>query len=364
MFSKLFKLLLLAFVLGCAGIIWYAWYESTPVLQPYTPSSVSSENKPGLNFEYFEFTGADGIPVKACIASRGDASNLTPKQARIRDLLKLRGKITSLDRQEPVILICTSWDNGIENSISYAEAMTSAGYTCVLWDPRGKDNAREYCTYGYREADDVPLLIDTLEKKFGKDTAFAAIGKDFGASVLMLAAPKDKRIRSLVSIDNFCILRAALLSGLQEEMSKHAAYAKLWLIDIGMELRAGFRSFDVVPVDAARQLSIPVMLVCANEYYFSSLNDTATIFDALQTPWDKRSIYVPLEKEEPYGTKKRTYTIVHELKDGKTKRQEFPLDVYDGDDELMANIAEWLPAHTLPPLPEVILHKENTIDNN
>lgn len=351
------------FILCCIAMAWYAWYESTPLLQPLTKTTEHESRPTGINIDYFEFTGFDGNTVKACIVKGKDKSEFSPRQSRVYDLLKLRGKLQNLESKPGVVLLATSWDNGIETSMPYAESLTSAGFTCVLWDPRGVDNVREYCTYGLHEAGDVPLLIDAIEEKTGNAQPISAFGRGFGASMLMLATPKDERIRSLVSADNFCILRTALLDALQDEMSKPLSYAALWLIDMGVQARAGYRSFDVVPVDAARQISVPVMLVCADEYFFASLNDSVKIYDALSIAPDKRFLYVPREESEPYGTTQREHVVVHELKNGELKEQHFMLNVYDGDDELMANIAEWLPEYTMPPLPKVLMNEVRTNHN-
>lgn len=39
----------------------------------------------------------------------------------------------------------------------------------------------------------------------------------------------------------------------------------------GVDWRADFSTFDVAPVDDALKLDYPVMVVCTNQYFFSTL---------------------------------------------------------------------------------------------
>lgn len=341
----------------CIGLVWYGWYESTPVLKPYSLTKEEVSGMNGMKLDYFEFQGADGLPVKACVVTRKKDGDLSPRQSRIRDLIKLRDSAANPDGDAGIILIATTWDNGIEHSLPYAEAFSAAGYACVLWGPQGVDAAREYCTYGLRESEDVPLLIDALQQRYGRIDSVAAFGKGFGAAMMMFAAPRDERIRSLVSIDNFCILRTAILNALKEERGKLLAYPEFWLIDTAIDWRGGYSSFDVVPVDAARNISVPVLLVCEDKYFFASMDDTITIYESLKLPEDKKAIYAPLEEGEAFGTTRREHVMVHELKNGGTREDRFDLNIYDGEDDLLVRMIEWLPLHTLAPLPKVLIRE-------
>ncbi len=353
-FSKSIKLACLLLILACMAAVWYGWYESTPILRPHTINKTEVTNKSGLSMDAFEFTGTDGLPVNACIVTGNTKGELSPRQSRVRDLVRQRGRLQNADSHEGVVLVATSWDNGIENSLAYAEVLAGMGYTCVVWDPWGKDACREFCSYGYREAGDIPLLIDAVENKLGKKGDIMAIGKGFGASMMMLSTPKDARIRSLVCIDAFCILRTPVMNLLKEEMNKPMAYASFWAIDMAMKIRAGYSCFDVVPVDAARQIDVPCMLVCTEEYPLAALDDSVTIYAAMNTPEDKRTVYAKLAEGEQYGTKTREHVILHELTNGEVKEQRFMVNIYDGTDDLMAVILEWLPGNTMAPLPKIL----------
>ena len=335
-------------------MIWYAWYASTPVLDPYTKPEVQLDGVNGLNLQFFEFTGGDGTLIEGCVVTRKEIpGSMTPRLSRIRDLLNTRGNLLTLDSQAGVVLVSTTWDHGIENSMNYAESLAGAGYTCVLWNPRGKGaGRREYCSYGYYEAADVPLLLDALKEVVGDTAPVAAVGQGFGASLLMLAASREPRIRCMVSMDSFCILKSALMRAMEADWGGTAGYVPFWLMEFGMRVRAGYSSYEVVPVDAARSLTIPAMLVCTDELFFSDLQDTLTMYAAVPGP--DKIVFHGRMNHEPYGTKVREHVEIVEGRHGEKIEEHYQIHLYDGEDDLMAFVAEWIQDNNRLSKPKVL----------
>lgn len=331
---------------------WYAWYASTPVLRPYTRPVGVLRNTDGLNIRNFEFYGSDSVVIDACIVTMKDKGETTPRLSRMRDLLKSRGKLSSLEQQPGIVLICTTWNNGIDGSMNYAESLASVGYTCVLWNPRGKDNVRDYCSYGYYESLDVPHLLDAVGKELGDTAPVAAVGQGFGAALLMQAAAREPRIRCVVSMDSFCILKASIMRAMEDDLGKTMGYGSFWLAELGICVRAGYSSYDVVPVDAARDMKVPVMLVCTDELFFSDMKDTLTLYTAVTS--DGKVVYNGRVDGEPYGTKTREHVQVVEGKHGERFEERYQIHVYDGEDDLMASVAEWIQDNNRLPKPKVL----------
>lgn len=331
---------------------WYAWYDSTPVLDPYSAPQDDIQTVAGVQTDQFVVQGADGVPLDVCIVTRKSSDELSPRQSRVRDLLKNRNHMMDLEAQPGIVLICTTWDHGMSHSIKFAESLTSIGYTCVLWDPRGQGSARQYCSWGYRESVDVPLILNEVEKRVKHKGAISAIGQGFGASLLLQAAVKDARIRSIVTLDNFCILKSVVMRAREEDLGKPLCYPAFWLTEFGICLRGGYSSYDIVPVDAARSLSIPAMVVCTNESFFSDLKDNLTIYSTV--PSEQKVVYQMRQEGEPYGIKEREHVQMIEGRKGEIFEKHFLIHVYDGEDDLMASIAEWIQDNTQRPRPQVL----------
>ena len=126
-------------------------------------------------------------------------------------------------------------------------------------------------------------------------------------------------------------------------------------MDAGVAWRADFSTFDVAPVDYALKLDYPAMVVCTNQYFFSTLEDSLNIYDSLKN--DKKQLYESIREGEPYGTKERTFLHVIEGKKGEKFEKTYKVNVYDGDDELQAGIAEWIHDNTRMPMPRVLMNE-------
>ncbi len=153
--------------------------------------------------EPVEAVSSDGTAIEGYLVRQGRPEALSPRQSRVRDTLKLRGKMPHLEAKPELVVIAASWNEGVESSLPLAEGLAGAGYTSLIWNPRGKNNTRQFCTYGLREYADVTALLDAVSRKQGGLPPVAAVGQGFGAAVLLKAASEDPRIRCMVSMDCF-----------------------------------------------------------------------------------------------------------------------------------------------------------------
>ena len=299
MFKRLVQLFLLLLLAAVGVLVWFAWYVSTPLLVPVGGDEPSaSPVADSLVMEPVEAVSADGTAIEGYLVRPGRPEALSPRQSRVRDTLKLRGRMPHLEAKPELVVIATSWDQGVKGSLPLAEGLTGAGYTCLVWNPRGKNDARKFCTYGLKEYADVTALLDAVSRKQGGLPPVAAVGQGFGAAVLLKAASEDPRIRCMVSMDCFPSLKTVAVREMEQDWGKPLCYAAYWLLDAGVDWRADFSTFDVAPVDDALKLDYPVMVVCTNQYFFSTLEDCLSIYDSLRN--EKKQLYESIREGEPY----------------------------------------------------------------
>ena len=161
MFKRLVQLFLLFFLAAAGVLAWFAWYVSTPLLIPVGGEEPASSPVAGsLVMEPVEAVSSDGTAIEGYLVSPGRPEALSPRQSRVRDTLKLRGKMPHLEAKPELVVIAASWNEGVESSLPLAEGLAGAGYTSLIWNPRGKNNTRQFCTYGLREYADVTVLLD------------------------------------------------------------------------------------------------------------------------------------------------------------------------------------------------------------
>lgn len=300
---RLFLLLILPVLVVCGLWLWnYVADMTAPVLTPINKSYAGYSTVPqktlGLKLRQFTFNGWDGGEVLAVIAEKeGEESSRQ---------LTVIGELTAnrADRLGMIdfALICVDWDHGIRSAIPLAESLTAAGITCVLWEPRGKDNRRRYCTHGLKESADIPHLIDELISISGKEApVIIGIGQGYGAGLMLQAAAAEPRITGLISIDAYASLRESLTRIMPDTP---LTLATLWLMDMRLNSSEGFECFDIAPVESAAKLNrnLPVLIVnLVQDNPVSTFEDALTIYR--QLPCDQRAIWTLRDREDaPHAT--------------------------------------------------------------
>lgn len=288
------RLLVLAVLIALVTVGVHLWnYVSEltePVLNPTNKSYAGYSTVPakvlGLKLEQFTFTGWDQGEVLAVIANK-DGEESSRQLSVIGDLTSNKA-----DRLEVIdyALICVDWDHGIRSALPLAESLTAAGITCVLWEPRGSDNRRKYCTHGLRECADVPLLIDELTRRSGKSSpVIVGVGQGYGAGLMLQAAANEPRIQGIISIDAYASLRESITRTMPQTP---LSLLTLWLMDLRINSSVGFECFDVAPVESASKIdrNVPVLVVNLTQTNpVSTLEDAVNIYR--QLPSDKRELW-------------------------------------------------------------------------
>ncbi len=307
-----------------------------PVLKPMNQSYVGyttvPRKAPGLRMEPFTFRGWDGGEVQAVIAVK-DGEESSRQLSVIGDLMNNPAeRLNQID----YVLVCVDWDHGIRSALPVAESLTGAGLTCVLWEPRGVDDRRPYCTHGLKECRDVPLLLDAVTARSGKKKpVFAAVGQGYGACLLLQAAAAEPRIRGLVSIDAYASLRQSVERTMPEGMLRPVM---MWLMDQRISRTAGMESFDVAPVEQAADLdrNVPVLVVnLAQDSPVSNFSDAMTIYRRL--PSDQREVWTLRSQEDSAGATHR------ELMMGRGRnRKTVMVGLLNDEDSAMSSIVRWM----------------------
>lgn len=333
-------LLLLAAVVGGVRLWWYVDELTEPVLTPMNQSYAGyaslPERAPGLRLESFSFRGWDGGEVPAVLAVKeGEESS---RQLSVMGDLTVR-KAERLGRID-YVLLCVDWDHGIRSALPLAESLTAAGLTCVLWEPRGADNRRLYCTHGLKESADVPLLLDALAERSGKENpVVVGVGQGFGAGLLLQAAAHEPRLRGLVSIDAYASLRESLGRTMPPSLLSSLT---IWLMDLKISSAVGFECFDVAPVESAARIdrNVPVLVVnLVQDNPVSTLKDALTIYRQLSS--DCRDVWTLRSPEDAPEAEQREFTFFVGS-DAKRRKVSVPVGLVRDEDSAPAAVIHWL----------------------
>lgn len=334
-------LLVLLGIIGGAGYFWwYASYQAGPILTPINPNYSDASFDPtktsGVSLEYFDFTAWDGGQSRAAIVTKEGEE--TSRQLSVIAALSpaQREHLASLD----YVLVAVEWDEGIKSAMSLSEILTAAGLRCVVWDARGLDNRQAYCTHGLKERGDVTLLLDALARRDGKQNLVcAAVGQGYGATTLLQAAPDEKRIRALISIDAYASLRESLKRTMPDSPM---SLAMLWLIDRHIVHTVGYECFDVAAVECVSSLNQDVPSLFINLIQGSpvvNLQDAVNLFRQ-SASINKQVWTLRCDSDLP----EKDYRVMQTSEEafGKAVNKHFDIQLKDDEQAALIDMIPWL----------------------
>lgn len=130
---------------------------------------------------------------------------------------------------------------------------TGMGLDLVAYDSRAQgESTGTVCTYGYWEKRDLRRVIDEVGQG-----PIVLVGTSLGAAVALQEAPDDPRVVGIVAAESFSdlctVARERAPRFLSEDMIRRAFSIA--------EARGSFRADEVSPVEAARRIRVPVLLI-------------------------------------------------------------------------------------------------------
>ena len=156
------------------------------------------------------------------------------------------------------------------------------GFDVVAYDSRAHgDSEGDFCTYGFFETRDLHRVIETLAPG-----PVVVIGTSLGGAVALQHAADEPRVTAVVAAEVFSDLRTVaterapfFLPGRLVEQAFRVA-----------EARAAFRVAAVSPIDAARRVRVPVLLIHGARDTDTPPSHSRRVHEALAGP--KRLILV------------------------------------------------------------------------
>jgi pimeloyl-ACP methyl ester carboxylesterase len=174
--------------------------------------------------------------------------------------------------------------------MSYAQLLLQHGYSVVMMDARGQGASEgSMVTYGWKERDDIRLVIDHLSMTDSTHCLFL-LGESMGAAVALQSAGIEPRIDGVVAESSFRNLREVTYdyAGLQwspflgKTLFRPASMAAV----PRMEKEGGFRAEEVSPERAVARRAFPVLLICDEKDTTIPCRHSTAIYAAATGPKD------------------------------------------------------------------------------
>jgi uncharacterized protein len=188
---------------------------------------------------------------------------------------------TTLERRGIVVYLHGVADNR-SSAAGIIGRLTRRGFDVIAYDSRAHGQSDgDVCTYGFYEKRDLQRIVETLPP-----APVVLIGNSLGAAVALQAAVVSRRVAGVVAAEVFSDLRTiaaerapGFLPGFVLEKAFQVA-----------EARGRFDAGQVSAVDAAKALTIPVLLIHGERDIDTVPAHSRRVFAALAGP--KRLILV------------------------------------------------------------------------
>lgn len=169
-----------------------------------------------------------------------------------------------------------------ESTVWIAERLAPKGFDVLAYDSRANGESRgDACTYGFYEKKDLARALDQL----GIQRAIL-VGSSLGAAVALQAAAMDSRVIAVVAADTFSDLATIV----RERAPFFASKAQIEKALVLAERDGHFRIADVSPVEAARRIRVPVLLLHGSRDRETPAAHSERVFAALAGPRDLRLV--------------------------------------------------------------------------
>lgn len=170
-----------------------------------------------------------------------------------------------------------------ESGAGIIRRFTERGFEVVAYDSRASgESPGDACTYGFLEKSDLHHVLDTVGP-----APIVLVGTSLGAAVALQEAATDPRVRAVVAAESFSDLRT-IATERAPFFFTSALIEKAFAL---AEQQAHFDVDAVSPVEAARAITIPVLLVHGASDTDTRPDHSRRILAALAGP--KRLILVP-----------------------------------------------------------------------
>ena len=200
------------------------------------------------------------------------------------DDVTLRGwQCGSIGKRRGTIIYLHGVADNRGSSAGVVQRFTPRGFDVVAYDSRRHGQSPgEVCTYGFVEKRDLRRVIDGLSTG-----AVILIGTSLGAAVALQEAASDPRVATVVAAESFSDLRTVATERAPWYLPGPVIRKAL----IVAEQRGRFLVDAVSPLQAARTITAPVLLIHGAEDRETPPAHSQRIFEALTGP--RRLMLVP-----------------------------------------------------------------------
>ena len=198
--------------------------------------------------------------------------------------MKLRGwQCPSVGPRRGTLVYLHGIADNRESGTGVIERFQERGFDLVAYDSRAHGESEgEFCTYGVLESQDLRRVLDTVAPG-----PIVLLGTSLGAAVALQGAAQDRRVTAVIAAEAFSDLRTVAIERAPILFTPRMIDQAFRLV----ERRWGFEVDAASPVEKAREIQIPVLLIHGETDTETPPDHSQRVLAALGGP--KRLILVP-----------------------------------------------------------------------
>ena len=152
----------------------------------------------------------------------------------------------------------------------------SRQFDVLAYDSRAQgESTGDVCTYGYWEKRDLEKVLDTV-----RPGPVVLLGTSLGAAVALQAAAEDRRVTAVVGAEVFSDLRTVA----RDRAPRFLPEGMITRAFVLAEDLGSFRLDAVSPLEAARRIRVPVLLIHGDADSDTRPEHAQRVFRALKGP--------------------------------------------------------------------------------
>lgn len=195
--------------------------------------------------------------------------------------LQLEGWWMPLAKAKGTVILFHGYNGGKDGPIPEAAYFRALGYNTLLMDFRAHGNSQgNVCTVGYKEAEDVMLAYNFVQKKNEKHIILW--GVSMGAAAILRAVPTYHLQPDKVILEcPFATLTDAVKSRMRAVHLPGSPLSEILTFWGGIE--NGFWGFGHNPADYGKQINMPALMCWGKHDNRVTQQETKTVFRQLGT---------------------------------------------------------------------------------
>ncbi len=295
------RLLVLLSIFLLLLLIGVGWFGSERLISPprrglqsYHREILAEPARYGLSVN--AFTGASATPCLMVLpaASPGEAY----RSHQLRASLTKRGvPLPAWGEIRGTVILLHGHTGRKEDHLPICERFCAAGFRCILVDlPGHGDNPSTITTFGKNETQLIEDIFEDAQVTFGfPDQPALLFGVSQGGAIaLQTAARHPERWTAVASAATFSSLDRPIRHSAETFHARLRPLAPVntFAVECGAWCRSGMWPTKIRPSHAARQLTMPVMIIHGEEDRFIPIDQGRQIFNAIPS---HRKIFRPVK---------------------------------------------------------------------